>query len=64
MGCRKLDYLVLSHFHTDHGLENEVVEGKVDHTRVWWVQAETVIGFLNGYEKEPERTEYLEGAEK
>ena len=24
--------------------------GKVDTTRVWWVQAEAVIGFLNAYE--------------
>ena len=32
--------------------------------RVWWVQArDIVIGFLNGYEKEPgEELEYLEAA--
>ncbi len=30
--------------------------------RIWWVQAETVIGFLNGYEKTPEHTEYLDAA--
>ena len=24
---------------TDHGMENEIVEGEVEHTRVWWVQA-------------------------
>lgn len=35
---------------TDHGMENEVVEGRVEHTRVWWVQAETVLGFANAYE--------------
>lgn len=32
---------------TDHGMENEIVEGIVEHTRVWWVQAETVLGFAN-----------------
>ena len=45
-----------------HSLANECDRGAVNENRVWWVQAETVIGFLNGYEKEPERTEYLEAA--
>lgn len=45
-----------------HSLANECDRGVVNENRVWWVQAETVIGFLNGYEKEPERTEYLEAA--
>lgn len=35
---------------TDHGMENEVVEGEVEHTRVWWVQAETVLGFRNAFD--------------
>ena len=26
-------------------MENEIVEGEVEHTRVWWVQAETILGF-------------------
>ena len=30
--------------------------------RIWWVQAETVIGFLNGYQRNPEKKEYLEAA--
>ena len=47
-----------------HSLANECDRGVVNVHRVWWVQAETVIGFLNGYEKEPEKTEYLEAAEK
>ncbi|MBQ8556657.1 MAG: AGE family epimerase/isomerase [Clostridia bacterium] len=35
---------------TDHGMENEVVEGEVEHTRVWWVQAETMLGFANAFD--------------
>lgn len=35
----------------DHSLLNECDRGKVDTTRVWWVQAEAVVGFLNAYEK-------------
>lgn len=43
-------------------LNNECDKGVVNTTRVWWVQAETVLGFLNGYEKSPEIKEYLEAA--
>ena len=47
----------------DHSLVNEAGGGVVDTTRVWWVQAEAVVGFLNGYQKAPEHREYLEAAE-
>lgn len=43
-------------------LANECEKGVVDETRVWWVQAETLIGLLNGYQLAPEHKEYLEGA--
>ncbi len=46
----------------DHSLVNEAENGVVDTTRVWWVQAEAVVGFLNGYQKSPEHTEYLQAA--
>lgn len=46
----------------DHSLVNESENKVVDTTRVWWVQAEAVVGFLNGYEKSPEETKYLEAA--
>lgn len=49
--------------YTDHSLANEAENGVVDMTRVWWVQAEAVVGFLNGYQKNPEKSEYLRAAE-
>lgn len=45
-----------------HSLANECEKGVVDTTRTWWVQAETVVGFLNGYQLSPEHTEYLDAA--
>ena len=49
--------------YTDHSLVNEAENGVVDRTRVWWVQAEAVVGFLNGYQRHPEKKEYLAAAE-
>lgn len=45
----------------DHSLVNEAENGVVDTTRVWWVQAETVVGFLNGFEKQKD-SKYLQAA--
>ena len=42
-----------------HSLANENDRGRVNQNRIWWVQAETVIGFLNAWQKEPERDEFL-----
>ena len=38
-------------------------KGVVNTWRIWWVQAETVVGFLNGYKMNPDKPEYLEAAE-
>ena len=35
----------------DHSVINECERGVNDLTRVWWVQAESVLGFVNEYEK-------------
>ena len=45
-----------------NSLANECERGVVNTTRVWWVQAETVIGFLNAYEKNPAADEYRDAA--
>lgn len=47
----------------NHSFSNECERGVVDKKRVWWVQAEAVVGFYNEYSKHPEHTEYLEAAE-
>lgn len=43
-------------------LANECEKGVVDTHRIWWVQAESLIGFLNGWQKDSAKTEYLEAA--
>lgn len=40
---------------TDHGFCNESENGVVNTTRIWWVQAEALLGFLNAYEKTGEK---------
>lgn len=47
--CLTLAQATCERAFTDHGMENEIVEGNVEHTRVWWVQAETVLGFANAH---------------
>lgn len=45
-----------------HSFANECEKGVVDQNRIWWVQAEAVVGFLNAYALAPEHTEYREAA--
>lgn len=45
-----------------HSLANECENGVVNTHRIWWVQAETIVGFLNGFQKSPEKQEYLDAA--
>lgn len=47
----------------NHSVMNEAENGVDDTTRVWWVQAESVVGFLNAYQKNPQKNNrYLEAA--
>ena len=41
-----------------HSLPAECEKGVVKENRVWWVQAETYLGFLNASLKHPEREDY------
>lgn len=36
---------------TDHGFANECERGAVNQRRIWWVQAEALMGFMNAWEK-------------
>ena len=45
----------------DHSVVNECERGKVNTTRVWWVQAESVLGFVNEYNKSGD-TKYRDAA--
>ena len=44
-------------------LNNEVEKGVINTWHIWWVQAETVVGFLNGWRMNPDKSEYLEAAQ-
>jgi mannobiose 2-epimerase len=43
-----------------HSLPYEREKDDINQNRVWWVQAEALVGFLYAYKREPKRTEYLE----
>lgn len=43
---------------------NECENGVVNTERIWWVQAESMVGFMNGYTESPEKTEYLEAVKQ
>ncbi len=43
-------------------LANECERGVVDGHRVWWVQAEALLGFVNEFSKHPDRTDCRDAA--
>ena len=47
----------------NHSLANECEKGVVDEKRIWWVQAEAVVGFFNAWEKRPKEARFKEAAE-
>ncbi len=44
-------------------LLNEVDKGVVNRWRVWWVQAESIVGFVNAYQRKYGGEEYMQIAE-
>ncbi len=49
--------------YSENSFKNECERGVDDERRVWWVQAEAVVGFYNGWQKDNSKTHYLEAAE-
>lgn len=59
---REITKNIYDRAYKDSSLLNEAENGVDDTTRVWWVQAEAVVGFLNGYQKDSSCENYLEAA--
>ena len=45
-----------------HSLNAECEKGVDNTTKIWWVQAETLVGFLNMYQKDTSDKKYLDAA--
>lgn len=56
------DSILKTALQPDGSVVNECERGTVDAHRVWWVQAESVLGFVNAWSKHPDRTEYRDAA--
>lgn len=56
---RKLTAQVYKEAFDGCSLPLECLDGVVDESRPWWVQAEAMVGFYNGYQKTPEHAEYI-----
>lgn len=59
---RDLENQIYNEAYSHHSLANESENGKVDESRIWWVQAESIVGFYNAYQKTGEM-KYLKAAE-
>ena len=57
---RNLTEQVYRRAYREHSLLNEKEGERVDTDRIWWVQAEAMVGFYNGFERQERRTDYLE----
>lgn len=47
---------------TDHGLISEKINGKLAKERIWWIQVEAMVGFMNHYQK-TQNEQFLEATE-
>lgn len=57
---KELERCVYERAYRNNSLANECENGKDDTTRVWWVQAEGMVGFYNAYQKDKSRKEYID----
>lgn len=46
-------------FH-DGAVWNEREQGREDKTRIWWVQAEAMVGFCDAWQRSPQRQDYYD----
>lgn len=60
---RALTECVYEEAYRSHSLANECENGRTDATRIWWVQAEAVVGFTNAWQQDPSGLKYLQAAE-
>ena len=60
---RTLTECVYEEAYRSHSLANECESDKVDTTRVWWVQAEAIVGFTNAWQQDPSGLKYMQAAE-
>lgn len=58
---RDLEHQIYQVAYKNHSLAYECERGVVNEKRIWWVQAEAVVGFYNAFEKTGER-QYLDAA--
>lgn len=58
-----LEQNVYKKAYSNHSFKNECERGVDDEHRVWWVQAEAIVGFYNGWQKDNSKKHYLEAAE-
>lgn len=60
---KTLEQEVLRSAYDGESLISEKVKGKVLTKRIWWVQCEAVIGFMNAYQKHPRKKLFLEASD-
>lgn len=58
-----LEQNVFETAYSSHSLRNECERGVNDEWRIWWVQAESVVGFYNAWQKAPQKEYFREAAE-
>jgi mannobiose 2-epimerase len=61
--CSEMAECVRVRAYREGSLRNECEAGREDESRVWWVQAEAVVGFVNMWQKHPDNPLYKTIAE-